>query len=385
MISLRRMFFPLPSILALVALTLWTLGLTGCAGVSEKTPAPVVTAPTPSPPEATTPEPPKPLRRPAFAMLTKMQGDPYFNEVCAGARRAAGELGVGFTCQGPATSDAAEQARLLQKLVRSGISGIAIAADDGLSLSQAGKAAQKKGVSVVSFDSQVNADARTLHVRPAPHSQVTYQLLRLARDVGGDNATIAILAGGPKASDQKKMVRRLLNFLKIPPFSGMRSLNVVYGKDDPEVSYREAFGLIHANPDLQVIVCTTPVALDAAAKAAQNSLRLRNKTAAVGIGASPAIVQAVHQGYIPSVVYWSPRDLGYLTLHALYAVHAGRTTGKTGQTFQAGSLGTYRVEDDGFVIMGRPEIYDWKNIHTLRIPPQKHPSSNMLSRHSPSQ
>ncbi len=353
------------SFLLLMALGLVFLGLSGCVGGGKKQPVAYPAGQT-APPAGSDFE-----RQSAgnvrYAMVTKLDQDPYAREICAGAVKAADELGVSFSCKGPKQADAGEQARMVKQLVQSGISGIAIAADDGLTLSDVGKAAKQAGISVVSFDSQVNADARTLHIRPAPHSLITYELLRLASITGGHNATIAILAGAPKASDQKKLVRRLLDLLDTATFSGLRNLNVVYGNDAYEKSYNEAFGLIHENPDLQVLVCTTPTALQAAAQAAQDSLRLRNKTAVIGIGAVPSVVRAVQQGYVPSIVYWSPRNLGYLTLYALHAVKTKQTDGSQGQTFQAGCLGTFQVEDEGFVIMGRPQIYDWKNVDTLNL------------------
>ncbi|MFW5490242.1 MAG: substrate-binding domain-containing protein [Desulfovibrio sp.] len=305
--------------------------------------------------------------KPRYAMVAKLAGNPYFREVCAGAKQAAEELGVGFTCQGPEKQDAATQARLVGQLLQDHIQGLAIAADDGLTLSRVGKKARKAGLSVVSFDSQVDEDARTLHIRPAQHSLLSFDLLHLAQMVGGPHATIAILAGGPKASDQKKLVRRLLNLMERPPFLGLRCLNVVYGYDTFQQSYDEAADLINANPDLQVLVCTTPMGLQAAAKAAQDSLRLVNKTAVIGVGAAPSVIQAVHEGTVPWVIYWPPHDLGYLTLYALNAVYTGQTDGHAGQTFRAGCLGTFRVEEDGFVIMGRPQIYDWENIDSLNL------------------
>jgi rhamnose transport system substrate-binding protein len=68
-------------------------------------------------------------------------------------------------------------------------------------------------------------------------------------------------------------------------------------------------------------------------------------------------------GVIESVVLWNPVDLGYLTIYAAKAlVEQGL---QAGDTFDAGRLGQYTVEEDDIslqVLLGDPFIFTPENI-----------------------
>ena len=60
-------------------------------------------------------------------------------------------------------------------------------------------------------------------------------------------------------------------------------------------------------------------------------------------------------------------DLGYLTVYALDALATGKIKGNPGETFTAGKLGSYTIQDDptlGSMILplGPPFIYNKDNI-----------------------
>ena len=64
--------------------------------------------------------------------------------------------------------------------------------------------------------------------------------------------------------------------------------------------------------------------------------------------------------------YGIPADLGYLAVYAMHALATKEIEGKAGDTFKAGKLGEYTIQDDpdlGLnVLLGLPFIWNKANI-----------------------
>jgi len=70
----------------------------------------------------------------------------------------------------------------------------------------------------------------------------------------------------------------------------------------------------------------------------------------------------VKSGAAPAFALWNPGDLGYLAIYALDALATGAITGAPGDTFEAGKLGVYTVDEDGVVLLGPPTVFNADNI-----------------------
>jgi rhamnose transport system substrate-binding protein len=70
----------------------------------------------------------------------------------------------------------------------------------------------------------------------------------------------------------------------------------------------------------------------------------------------------VKDGTVSQFALWNPEDLGYLAAYAAKALVDGTITGKQGDKFDAGKLGSYTVGADGTVLLGDPFVFDKSNI-----------------------
>ena len=70
----------------------------------------------------------------------------------------------------------------------------------------------------------------------------------------------------------------------------------------------------------------------------------------------------VKDGTVTEFALWNPEDLGYLAAYAAKALIDGTITGKEGDTFKAGKLGTFKVGADGTVLLGDPFAFNKANI-----------------------
>jgi ribose transport system substrate-binding protein len=88
-----------------------------------------------------------------FALVPKTISVPFYNDVERGMREEAKKIGVQAKFTGPPTADAAQQVQVLQDLVSQGVDGIAVAPMDADSVIGVVASARKKGIPVITFDS----------------------------------------------------------------------------------------------------------------------------------------------------------------------------------------------------------------------------------------
>jgi ribose transport system substrate-binding protein len=88
-----------------------------------------------------------------FAIVPKTISVPFYNEVERGSREEGTKLGIKVIYTGPDTADAAKQVQVLQDLVSRGVDGFAVAPMDEDSVIGVIDSALKKGIKVITFDS----------------------------------------------------------------------------------------------------------------------------------------------------------------------------------------------------------------------------------------
>jgi rhamnose transport system substrate-binding protein len=73
----------------------------------------------------------------------------------------------------------------------------------------------------------------------------------------------------------------------------------------------------------------------------------------------------VKGGESPEFALWNVPNIGYLTIYMLDAIATGKIKGQPGDTFTAGTLGSYTVASDSSVLLGPPQIFNKDNIDTF--------------------
>lgn len=88
-----------------------------------------------------------------FAIVPKSISIAFYADVERGCKEEGKKLGVQVIYTGPETADAAKQVQILQDLVSRGVDGIAVAPMDADSVIDVIDSALKKGIKVITFDS----------------------------------------------------------------------------------------------------------------------------------------------------------------------------------------------------------------------------------------
>jgi len=355
----RSLFVVLAVVLGL------SLVLSACGGAATQAPAePAAPAATEAPAEPAATEAPA-AEGLTFVLVPKNLGNPYFDTANNGAQEAAGELGVTVTYQGPAAADATQQIQLINSLIAQKVDGLAISADDSDALVPTGKEAMDAGIPVVSWDSAIGKDGRNLHINQAVLHDIGAIEIQMAADLAPDGGQIAILSATSTAPNQNAWIEVMKEVLQEPDYSNLELVEVVYGDDDDTKSYNEAQALFTKYPDLKVIIAPTTVGIAASARAVTDA-GLIGQVFVTGLGTPNQMREYVKNGASPEFALWNPADLGYLSVYVLNALATGEIEGKAGDTFEAGRLGSYTIEDDpelGLnVLLGLPFIYNADNI-----------------------
>jgi rhamnose transport system substrate-binding protein len=141
----------------------------------------------------------------------------------------------------------------------------------------------------------------------------------------------------------------------------MKLVKVAYGNDDDAKSLTEAQGLMQAYPNLKGIISPTTVGIAAAARAVQSAGK-KGKIAVTGLGTPNQMREYVKDGTVTEFLLWDVQKLGYLAYQAAAALIQGKITGKQGETFEAGSLGSYTLGDKAEMLLGKPTSFNKDNI-----------------------
>src|SRR5204863_1406522 len=172
----------------------------------------------------------------------------------------------------------------------------------------------------------------------------------------GYKGQIAILSATPNATNQNTWIKFMKDELKKPKYSGMKLVKVAYGNDDDQKSFQETQGLLQAYPSLKGIISPTTVGIAAAARYLSGS-KYKGKVQLTGLGTPNQMRKFVKDGTVQAFELWDPGKLGALAGYAAASLASGQISGKPGESFKAGSLGTGKIGHGGEVLLGPPAVF----------------------------
>jgi rhamnose transport system substrate-binding protein len=295
-------------------------------------------------------------------VIPKNLGNNYFTTAdsadSGGAIAALKALGETGTETSGTAATPASQIPAIQAAISKGANALIVSATDPTALCPTLNSAMKRGITVVTYDSDAPG-CRDLFINQASTAQIgTSEVDVLAKQLNqaGD---IAIVSAASSATNQNAWIGYMKQ--QLTKYPKMKLVSVVYGNDDPTTSTQVTQGLLQRYPNLKGIISPTTVGIAAAAAVLDNP-KYRGKIALTGLGTPDSLKKYVSDGTIKEFVLWKPNDLGYLAGYAAVAVASGKVNGSQGQTFTAGKLGSFTVGADKTVLLGPPFVFTSDNI-----------------------
>ncbi len=299
-------------------------------------------------------------------MLPKLDTDPYFQVAKGGAEDAAKEIGGTVIQVAPSQATAEAQIEFINNLVSQKVGVIAIAGNDANAVAPALKRAAKEGVRVISYDSDVAADARQVLINQVKGDSLAEMMLISMHDLIGGEGEFAILSSTPTATNQNAWI----DFMKKKmasddKFSKMKLVQIAYGEESEQVNQQQALALVQAFPNLKGIIVPAGIGLPAAARALEEAGSI-GKVKLTGLAPATLMKKYIESGAAQDI-WWNVTDLGYLTYYAAQMVAQCKITGKEGEKFTAGRLGEYTIGASGEIVLGPAKIVTPANVNEFKF------------------
>ena len=292
-------------------------------------------------------------------LLPKKKGLAYFSSCDDGAQQAAKELGdVNLIYDGPTDGAPEKAASLIETWTLKGADAIAVSPNDPNVLAPAMKAAQSKGVHVLTWDADGQKDAREFFVNQATSEQIGGALVHaMAKDLGQPVGKVAIVTATLTAANQNEWIAAMKERLKKYP--QMQLIAIKPCNEDQSVAFQVTQDLMKAYPDLKGVFGISSVAFPGAAEAVKQAGK-SGQVLVTGLSTPNNMKPYVLDGTVKSVILWNTQDLGYLTIYAAEAVATGKL--KPGATtFHAGRLGDKKIQGDN-ILLGNILVFHKDNI-----------------------
>jgi rhamnose transport system permease protein len=297
-------------------------------------------------------------RRPVIAMMPKAKGDPYFISCRAGAEEAANELGVELIWDGPTSLDAARQNEMVENWITRKVDAIAVAVENRGGISSVLRKARERGIKVLTWDADAEADARDFFVNQATPQGIANSLTDEAARLLGGQGQFAIVTGALSAANQNEWIANIRKRLA-EKYPKLVLATIRPSDDDRDKAFAETQTIMRVNPAVKLVMAISAPAVPGAAEAVRQAGR-GGDVKVIGLSLPNINKPYVHGGVVQAVILWNTRDLGYLTVvSASQLVRQSFASGVT--SIEAGRLGRIEVRGSE-IVLGAPLLMNKANI-----------------------
>ncbi|MFF7731326.1 substrate-binding domain-containing protein [Streptomyces sp. NPDC007984] len=293
--------------------------------------------------------------------VPKLGTDPYMTTIRDGARAAAKEIGGDVVYTEPSEATGAAQIPFVNQLISQRVGAIVISGSDLNGAAAALKKARQAGIKVISVDSDVAPDARSLFINQAKSAELGQKMLDSMAQLMGSKGEFAVLSSTETAVNQNAWIKDMKSRLATDPkLSGMKLVTVAYGQEKADVNAQKAKSLVQAYPKLKGVIVPAGIGLPAAAEALSQSGDL-GRVKLTGLAPASLIKKYIQGGDVQDI-WWNVHDLGYLSYQAAQQLAQCKVEAEQGQKISAGSLGTFPIGAKGEVILGPATVVTPRNI-----------------------
>ena len=325
-------------------------------------------------------------------VIPKFVAEDYFIACERGFAKAADELGIRVSWVGDtmAQCSAQNQKNYIQSFIDKEYDAILVSALDPSSYADTLQQARDAGIKVITWDADVEVDARDFFVNQAEGDMIAIKLLQgLAGDLSSYTkdkpATVALVSTTTDSPNQNAWlaaIQKEFTSKKDAEYAHIKLLDeVTYAGNDQGQADTAIKALLSKDKNIVGIIALSSNTVPAVASS-REQLNL-GEIKIVGVSVPEASRKDMNDGKMSAVVLWQPFDLGYLTLYVTNAVLEGKAPsgaafvsplsgknmtasfmdGKTPVLYPAEG---HKIMADNVIILGEPIVWNLKNIDRFR-------------------
>ena len=306
--------------------------------------------------------------------IPKLTGNMFFESAAEGAREMAEHVGFNLRYEGSPEAAVANQVQIINMAVNQGADAISISSLTPDGLNQALQNAIRRGVKVVTWDSDVAPQDRAIYVNQGTPEQLGAKLVDMAANQmtaeQKERARFAFFYSSPTVTDQNAWVEYAKIYIA-EKYPGWELLTTQFGNQDAQLSLQVGQSILQTYDKIDAILCPDSTALPAMAQAAKNLNR--SDVIITGFATPSSMRDFIKDGTIKAFGLWDCKLQGALGAYIAYWLAAGNTF-KVGDTIYVPTIGEVKVEcnsiqgydyiadDSGIILLPERVVFTIDNI-----------------------
>ena len=193
-------------------------------------------------------------------MVCYVTSAPYFSSGEKAAIAAGEALGYNVIWTGTSEVDTAGLISVVENLISQGVDGICLASGDTTSMVPICQEAMNKGIKVVTFDLDIEADGRNAYAGLDDLSELAVPQVESIVASIGEEGDVAVVTGVLTNELLQKRIERMYSYAA-EKYPGLNFVTVEGTNEDSEAAYTAAMNIMTAYPNVKAIVSNVSTAL----------------------------------------------------------------------------------------------------------------------------
>lgn len=293
--------------------------------------------------------------------IPKVTGNAFFESANKGAQKYAAQWGFTVNYQGSPNAAVADEVQVVNNAIASGADAICISSVDATGLDAALKKAKDAGIAVVTWDSDVSTDARTLMVSQGTPEILGKMLVDMSvdaltkrgKDVKKDAIKYCWHYSQATVADQNSWQAAGEAYIAktYPKWVNVAKSNY-YSEQDAEKAVSIGSSILEAHKDIDLIICNDSTALPGQCKAAQNAGLTKKNITITGFATPSSMRDYIKANVLQEFGLWDCGIQGAMGCYLAAYIAAGNTV-KVGDKINIPSIGTVEVLKNDSLVKGQ--------------------------------